>query len=149
MCYLSCHSLLVTTLILLSLVSWTVAVRAALIDPTNMPPSMSVKFQPTFCNRIALRVESFMATLWLSFIGLLTLGAAAACLSFGGTREKDPGVGHSQVIVLPAAGDANGVDGDYRVIIVPTAATGLSPIKRQYTQITSFNWPRQHRRMMN
>ncbi|KAB5526386.1 hypothetical protein GE09DRAFT_471006 [Coniochaeta sp. 2T2.1] len=48
----------------------------------------------------------------------------------------------AQVIVLPTEADANGVDGDYRVIMVPTAATGLSPIKRHYPQIISFNWPR-------
>jgi len=89
-CLLSCHTLLVTALILITLVSWTVAVRAALVDTSGTIPSMYPSASTPLSNRIALRVESFMATLWLSFLGLLSLGAAAACLSFG-PRDQEHG----------------------------------------------------------
>lgn len=97
MCFPSFHTLLVTALILVSLVSWTVAVRAALIDTSgaarsSMYPSTSAPLS----NRVALRIESFLATLWLSFLGLLSLGVAAACLSFG-PRDREHG-NHSKMV---------------------------------------------------
>jgi hypothetical protein len=43
--------------------------------------------------------------------------------------------GHlEQVIVLPSAEE-------HRVIIVPSDATGFSPLKRRYPQLISFSWP--------
>ncbi|KAH8904536.1 hypothetical protein BR93DRAFT_929971 [Coniochaeta sp. PMI_546] len=82
MCSLSCHTVAVMALILTTLVSRTVAVCVALMDPS---PTMSA-IDPAaslLANRLALRIESIMATMWLSFVGLLSLGVAAACLSFG------------------------------------------------------------------
>ena len=46
-----------------------------------------------------------------------------------------------QVIVLPRHPTSAEKDQYHQVIIVPTAATGASPTKRQYPQIVSFSWP--------
>lgn len=89
--------MLVTALILISLVSWAVAVRAALIDTSGAAMmSMYPATSAPLSNRIALRIESLMATLWLSFVGLLSLGVAAACLSFG-PRHQEHGK-HSKMV---------------------------------------------------
>lgn len=75
-------------LILMTIISWTVAVRTALTDRSTITLSMYPYASSTMTDRVALRIESFMATLWLSFLGLLSLGVAAASLSFG-PREQD------------------------------------------------------------
>jgi len=46
-----------------------------------------------------------------------------------------------QVIVLPQHPTSTAKNPDHQVIIVPTAATGLSTITRKYPQIISFYWP--------
>jgi hypothetical protein len=62
------------------------------MDPSSGTVSSAV-YPPTttpLANRIALRIEAFIATLWLSFVGLLSLGVAAACMSFG-PRDQEYG----------------------------------------------------------
>ncbi|KAF7556983.1 hypothetical protein G7Z17_g1061 [Cylindrodendrum hubeiense] len=48
-----------------------------------------------------------------------------------------------QVVIVPdpSYNPASGSDAMYRVIIVPTAATGVSAVTRQYPQIIQFKWP--------
>lgn len=88
MCFLVCHTLVVMVLILMTIISWTVAVRTALTDRSTITSSMYPSASPTMTDKVALRIELFMATLWLSFLGLLSLGVAAASLSFG-PKERD------------------------------------------------------------
>ncbi|TDZ24713.1 hypothetical protein Cob_v002436 [Colletotrichum orbiculare MAFF 240422] len=46
-----------------------------------------------------------------------------------------------QVIVIPNPSRVAEEDWAYRVIVVPTAATGASSIVREYPQLVSFSWP--------
>ncbi|KZL71738.1 rtt106-domain-containing protein [Colletotrichum incanum] len=46
-----------------------------------------------------------------------------------------------QVIILPTAAKPTRSNVMYEVVIVPTAATGASSVRRQYPQIISFTWP--------
>ena len=46
-----------------------------------------------------------------------------------------------QAIVLPKHPTSAAKNSDHQVIIVPTAAAGISTITRKYPQIISFCWP--------
>jgi hypothetical protein len=91
MCFQSYHTLFALALITIALVFWTVAVHAALIDPSAAFPGANLATPSSLPNRIALRLESFMATVWFSVLGLLSLSGAAACLSFGPRTDQGHG----------------------------------------------------------
>ena len=88
----SCHTLLILALVAITMVSWTAAVRAALVDPRDTTSPLYSATSRVQSNKLALRIERLMPTVWLSFVGLLSLAVAAACLSFGGRpRLEDQG----------------------------------------------------------